>query len=53
MGNTSNTSVGPASGDNPKEKTAGKMISPAKIATEESSKDEITAVRPKWVDLLK
>ena len=36
-GSISNTSVGPCSGDTPKENTAGKMITPASIAIRESN----------------
>lgn len=48
-GSTSNTSVGPADGDMPKVKTAGNMITPAKIATTVSSDAVIRADRPKRV----
>ena len=52
-GSTSKTSVGPAWGETPKEKTAGKIIMPASKATTESSTEVMTAVRPRRVSLEK
>ena len=52
-GSTSNTSVGPASGESLKEKTAGKIIIPANTATEESRIADMRAVRPRHVLSLK
>lgn len=52
-GSTSNTKVGPASGDIPKEKTAGKMITPASIATTESRMAVVAAVLASRLLLLK
>lgn len=43
-GSTSKTSVGPASGDKPKENTAGKIIIPARVATAESNMEVLSAV---------
>ncbi len=48
-GRTSNTSVGPAWGEKPKEKTAGKIITPARSATKVSSTAVVIAVFPSLV----
>lgn len=44
-GNTSNTSAGPCTGDMPNENTAGKIITPARMATRVSSDAVIVALR--------
>lgn len=53
LGKTSNTSVGPCSGDTPKENTAGNIITPASTATRVSKQAVIVALRTMRVSLLK
>lgn len=53
LGKISNTNAGPCAGDMPNENTAGKMMTPAKIATEVSSNAVVVALRTMCVRLLK
>ena len=53
LGNTSKTNVGPADGCKPKVKTAGKITTPASIATIESRHAVVNAVFPNLLFLLK
>ena len=52
-GNTSNTSLGPATGSMPNENTAGKMMTPASTATSVSDSAVTDATRASGVRSLK
>ena len=53
FGNTSKTNAGPCVGDTPNVNTAGKIITPDKIATVVSRHAVIVALFTMWVSLLK